>query len=147
MGKSRGKILIDGNNFFCSNQRNGTNNIEKHFPPKNWPLTAKLSFFWWFEAFLRKWLKTLVGVLKVTISERCQELLWNYFSQLVENGQITRNTFDFMETKKILSNYWNGTNIIKNGFPLPNEPYTDKLSLLGVLKPLRRNWLKTSILG
>ncbi len=52
-----------------------------------------------------------------------------------------------METKKILSNYWKGTNIIKNIFPLPNEPYTAKLSLLGVLKPFRGNWLKNSILG
>ena len=92
-----GKFWFDGNNFFCSNKRYGTNISGNSYAPQNVPRTAKLSFCGDLKHFRRKWTKTSLQGLK---SDFLRKKLW--ITQIFvfnesEKWKILRKVFNLME--------------------------------------------------
>ena len=81
----------------------------------------------------KKLLKASLFNQKVIISDRSSELLWKLV--LLNNLFMVKSwgIFLYDGNKTFCSNQWNRTNINKNVFHTPNEPYWAKLFLSVVL--------------
>ena len=91
-GKSYWKFWFDRNNFFLSNQWNGTNITKNCFPPKNEPLTVKLSFSGVMKHFRGNWLKTSLWVKKCDYLIKTLRITQRViFLNNFEKGQIIRD--------------------------------------------------------
>ena len=95
-GQTLKKISFDENNFFLSNQWNGTNITKNYFLPQN--DTAKLSFSVVLKHFCGNWLKTSLCVQKRDYLRKKLRITQRIiFSKQIWKGPNPKENFNLIE--------------------------------------------------